>query len=197
MTGPFDTGPPVVPEKISELVASCVRFVHTSLGLELDLTHETLPILDHYLRLTRAELEQRPEAGPLVAQATGAYFGQVLAIEFGGQWHLPRPDASDWRLYFQPFFMMLNPIGVAYELLYEGGSHPGPPTGLAFARDERPLVEARLEALPEVSHDDFFTFSTRFDVTQIVVEALRAKQQQAGLEDVTYEWGDYEDELRL
>ena len=38
---------------------------------------------------------------------------------------------------------------------------------------ERELIEARLAALPEVSEDEYYAPSTRFDVVNIVVEALR------------------------
>jgi hypothetical protein len=188
---------PATPERIEELTASCIRFVHATTGLQLDLTHETLPILDHYTRLSRTELATRPEAGPLIAQASGAYFGQVLAIEFGGLWRAMNADVHEWQLYFQPQFLLLNPVGIAYDVLFEGGTHDGPSADLRFARDERALVEARLNALPEVSHDDYFTFSTRFDVVQIAVEALRGLQQTAEASDVNYEWGDYEDEFLL
>jgi hypothetical protein len=197
MTTPFEASAPQIPERISELVSNCVRFVHTSVGAELDLTHETLPILDHYLRLSRVELAERPEILPLVAQTMGAYFGQVLAIEYGGQWRAVTADAHDYRLYFQSFFLLLNPVGVAYELLLESSDHPGPEAAPRFARDEREAVEARLAAQPPVDHDEYFSFSTRYDIIQLCIEALREGQHAAGLEDVNYEWGDYEDELGL
>jgi hypothetical protein len=196
MSAPFDAAPEV-PERISELVSNCVRFVHTSVGAELDLTHETLPILDHYLRLSRAELAERAEILPLVAQAVGAYFGQVLAIEYGGQWRAASVDAHEWRLYFQSFFLLVNPVGIAHELLLQGIDPAGPDPTPRFARDEQALIEARLAALPEVEQDEYYTFSTRYDVLQLCIEALREAQASAGLEDVTYEWGDYEDELGL
>lgn len=197
MSAPFDASAPEVPERISELVTNCVRFVHTSVGAELDLTHETLPILDHYLRLSRAELSSRPEALPLIAQTTGAYFGHVLAIEYGGLWRTPTPDVHDYSLYFQSVFLLLNPVGIAYELLVEGAAHDGPSALPRFARDERARVEARLAALPDVEHDEYYSFSTRYDVLQVCIEALREAQHEAGLEQVNYEWGDYEDELGL
>jgi hypothetical protein len=36
--------------EVGDLAESCVRFVHEALGLTLDYTAETLPVLDHYLR---------------------------------------------------------------------------------------------------------------------------------------------------
>lgn len=195
MTAPIDLAAPLVPERISELAASCVRFVQAAVGTQLDLTHETLPILDHYVRLSRAELATRPEAGALIAQTTGAYFGQVLAIEYGGLWRVNGPDFHEWRLYFQPFFLAFNPIGIAYEILFDGEGHSGPSGAPCFARDEVATVQARLAALPPVEQDEYYSFSARYDVLQVAIETLREAQHQAGLEDVSYEWGDYEDEL--
>jgi hypothetical protein len=121
----------------------------------------------------------------------------VLAIEYGGQWRAPSADVHEWRLYFQSFFLLLNPVGVAYELLVEGADHDGPEGAPQFARDERALVEARLAALPEVEVDEYYSFSARYDVMQVCIEALREAQHAAGLEGMNYEWGDYEDELGL
>jgi hypothetical protein len=195
MNAPIDGAAPLVPERISELTASCVRFVHASVGAELDLSHETLPILDHYARLSRVELGSRPEAAALIAQTTGAYFGQVLAIEYGGLWRVNSSDFHEWRLYFQPVFLAFNPVGIAYEILFEGAGHQGPSGAPSFARDELALVEARLATLPEVDQDEYYSFSARYDVLQVAIEALREAQRHAGLEGVTYEWDDYEDEL--
>lgn len=197
MTAPIDDAAPLVPERISELVSSCVRFVHAAVGAELDLTHETLPLLDHYVRLSREQLGVRPEAADLIAQTTGAYFGQLLALEYGGLWRAPSVDVHEWRVYFQPVFLALNPVGVAYEVLFASERHQGPSAAPTFARDELPLVEARLRALPEVDPEQYFTFSTRYDVLQVAIEALREAQHHAGVEGLDYEWEDYADELGL
>jgi hypothetical protein len=142
-------------------------------------------------------LKERPEAATLIARASGAYFGQVLALEYGGQWRMTSPDVHEWWLYFQSFFLAVKPIGVAYDVLFEGQKHDGPSGAPSFARDELALVYARLAALPAVDEDHYYRFSMRFDVIQLALEALRYAQAHRGLEDVTYEWGDYEDELGL
>ena len=64
---PFE--PP--PAEVGDLAESCVRFVHDALGMTLDYTPDTLPILDHYLR-DRARGTSE-EVLDLLAPAAGAY----------------------------------------------------------------------------------------------------------------------------
>ena len=40
-------------------------------------------------------------------------------------------------------------------------------------------VRARLDALPPVSEDEFFALTTRLDVIDIIVEAIRARRSAA------------------
>lgn len=172
-----------------------MRFVRAAVGIDLDFTQETLPILDHYVRQARAEVAQRPEAWVLLAQTLGAYFGQVLAAEFGGFWRAAEQDPEAWLLCLSPVFMALNPVGIAYEVLAASASHPGPPSELKLAREDREFVEARLAAVPPVSEEEFYSFSGRFDALSVAFEALRAQMHAGGQEDVTFELGDYEDEF--
>ncbi len=185
---------PLMPDAVIERIVSCVRFVHSATGLELDASHETLPILDYYATSAREQTESRPETLPLLSEAMGAYFGQVLARELGLLWRANDPDPSTWLLYGQDVFVAINPIGVAYDVLCANSRHEGPSSELLLARDERELIAARLAALPDVAEDQFFTFASRFDVLHIVVEALRGLLLP-GAGDMSYEWGDYEDEL--
>jgi len=185
--------PSPVPERVRELAASCVRFVQTSLGIELDLTHETLPLLDHYAAQARSELKTRPEATTLLAQTLGAYFGQVLALEFDGLWRFPNEDAHEWRVCLQSAFLAINPVGVAYDVLFAGEPHPGPSSELLLAPEDKEMIEARLAALPAIREDEFFTFSARYDAFHIAFAALRSQMQNDGLDDVWFELGDYEE----
>jgi hypothetical protein len=56
---------------------------------------------------------------------------------------------------------------------------------------EREEIERRLAALPEVSEDEYYAPSTRFDVVQLVVETLREKLRAAGLADTRFTEDDY------
>ncbi len=188
---------PDLPESVSELASSCIRFVHGAVGVQLDFTHETLPVLDHYLRNARAEVQQRPEAAELLTQSLGAYFGMVLAAGFGGQWRAPSSDVHEWFLYLQPVFLAVNPIGVASDVLFEGGRHDGPSGELRVAASERALIAERLESMPPLPEDEYYTFVARFEAFQVCFDTLRAEMEHGGLGDVTFELGDYLDEFDL
>lgn len=193
----FEDVAPLVPAVVTELSVGCVQFVQASLGVELDFTHETLPILDHYARIGRGEIEKRPEALALLAQSAGAYFGQVLAAELQGFWRIEEADPNRWLLCLSPVFLAINPVGVAYDVFCLGTGHPGPSSELRLAAPDRELVQARLDALPQTSEEDYFSFSTRFDAVQIAFDALRAHMIAGGQEEVTFEAQDYVDEFDL
>ena len=185
---------PNVPEPVTELIQSAVRFVRASVGVELDGTQDTLPLLDHYVVQARAYVQERPETLPLLAHATGAYFGQLLNREFGGFWRAVEPSAEQWRIGMHTVFLAMNPVGIAYQIIGEGDI-AGPPAEMMLAREDKPGVLARLDSLADVSHETYHTFGTRFDVVQAVVEHLRGEMQAGNQTDVVFEGGDYADEF--
>jgi hypothetical protein len=56
---------------------------------------------------------------------------------------------------------------------------------------EKEGVLARLACLPEVSDDEYYAPSTRFDVVELAVEALRARAHADGLSGVRFTAEDY------
>jgi hypothetical protein len=166
---------------VVELAEACVRFVKEALGLELDYTPETLPILDHYLR----ERGQDAEEGvfELLAPAAGAYFGELARVTMpGAQWHAPvdasgEPDYEGHRIEFERFFLAFNPIGVALEML-SGEEVPGFGAHFQLLDDARPLVEQALEASADVTSEDYYTLSVRFEVLEQVADLVSALEAQ-------------------
>jgi hypothetical protein len=75
-----------LPSLIEELSEACRQYVLSAVGVELDYTPETLPVLDQYLSMARADMAERPELTPLVIRAAGAYFGRMVADLCGGFW---------------------------------------------------------------------------------------------------------------
>lgn len=178
-----------MPAAVADLVAACVRFVATRYGVPLDFTQDTLSLVDQYVRDGRKELSVRPEGVDLLAGSIGAYLGEVIRREHGGYW-MADGDPSAWRVQLSRVFLSFNPIGMAREALTleeaEGfGAH------LQLDEAERDAVEARLAALPEVDEEEFFLPTTRFDIVQIAVHALRAIMQSNGLADVRFTPEDY------
>jgi hypothetical protein len=186
-------------EEIRELSASCEQHVRDAVGLALDGSIETLPILDHYVRLSRDAARERPELLPLLARTVGAYFGQVVADHFGGFWSLSSPDAHSWHVCLRNVYLAFNPIGMAHAALtwsLERDDIPaGPPAELRLSRKDREWVEQRLAALPPVREMDFFSLSTRVEGIEVAVAALSEQMAEAGIQDVIYDDDDYADDL--
>lgn len=145
---------------IMDLTVACVTSVKNATGLELDLTQDTLPILDHY-----AELLNSPgdEVVSLLAPMCGAYFGEVLRRHLNdGEWDCESAEHKDWRLKFERCSVELNPIGVALEVLTgrEAGDWGAQ---LQMAPADREQVKRALAVYGEVEESDFYKFSVRFE----------------------------------
>jgi hypothetical protein len=184
------------PEPVAELVTVCLEYVRRALGFELDFTSDTLPVLDHYVSTVRDARAERPELVPLVARATGAYFGEVVRAWIPGFWRLPSGNVHDWQLCSRVCFLHFNPIGVAYDALFGEAEHDGPRSMLRCAAEDREFLERRLAALPPVSADQYNLFTTRFEVVEVANEALRARLDEQGYEGTELSEEDYAQETR-
>jgi len=177
------------PPRVAELAAACVRFVSQRYGIMPDFTPETLSLVDQWVRDARKELTERPELEALVTSAAGGYLGEVIRRTFSGRWFCDG-DEDGWRLYLSTVYCAFNPIGMVREalLLQEAdGWH----AHFELDPGEREGIEARLAALPEVPDDEYYAPSTRFDVVNIVVDALREDLRGRGLADVRFTPEDY------
>ncbi len=165
------------PPVVLELASGCVRFVQQAVGLELDFTAETLPVLDHYVQLAEPE---RDELLELLAPTAGAYFGEVVRRTLGpARWHAPEADYQRFRIELEDCFLWFNPVGVAIEaILVEPAD--GWSAHLSLLDEDRPEVEAALERLGEVPEDDYYRFATRYEVLSQVATLLRARAARAG-----------------
>jgi hypothetical protein len=166
-----------LPGVIADLAASCVRFVHKTVGIELDYTPETLPILDHYLR--EAHGVSREEVLGLVVPAAGAYFGEVVRRHLGeSTWHMPNDDYGTARLEFRRWFLSFNPIGIALEAVL-GEDVAGSGSHLELLREDRNLVHEALERAGDVRNDDYYRLAVRFEVLEMVTALLSEKASQS------------------
>jgi hypothetical protein len=177
---------------------ACVRFVEVALGVKLDFSPETLPLLDHYISTRRQELvadgvgqvRAHPELIGLVARAAGAYFGEVVRRHFRSFWHVPSDDPSTWELRLEPVYLSFSPIAVAYDAITHG-DEAGPTAHIQLDDEDREAVEARLAELPAASDEEFFSFSTRLEVLEIAVDAIKARMMGSGLGEVAFDEDDY------
>ena len=177
------------PQDVAELSAACIRFVAMRYGIHLDFLPETLSVLDQWVRDARDELRERPEALNLVQASAGAYLGEVVRRAFGAYW-ITEGDHRGWRLAMATVFCAYNPVGMVREALMLSEAE-GWHAHFALDPGEKEVILARLEALPEVSEDEFYAPSTRFDVVHLVVDALRERMRASGLGDVRFTVEDY------
>lgn len=187
---------PAPPEAVAELADSCVRFVERKLGVRLDYTPETLPLLDHYLSEARGEVRDRRELLPLLVNGAGAYFGEVVRRRLPSWWHMPSSDPSSWQIQAEPIYLWFEPVAVAYDALLHGEAAEGE-EGEAMARleiedDDREALEQRLSELPPVSDEEFYALSTRLEVIDIAADVIKARMIENGLGEVVFTVEDYE-----
>jgi hypothetical protein len=185
---PRELGP--APPQVAELVAACLRFVTSKYGVPLDGTSETLSLLDQYVRDARGEILVRPESIELIQATIGAYLGEVMRQAFGGEW-IADGDHSTWRLFMTDVFLSFNPIGMMHEAL-TGEESEGWGAHLEMDEEDREAVQERLAALGEVDEAQYFLPSSRYDVVELTVQALRASARARGLSDVKFSREDYE-----
>jgi hypothetical protein len=148
---------------VMDLTVACVTSVRNATGMELDLTQETLPILDHYATLVDSP---RDEVASLLAPMSGAYFGELLRRQLeDGQWLTDPEDYAEWRLRFERCSLTFNPIGVALEALL-GEDVPDWGAQLRTAAEDQLRVEHALQVFGDVRDRDYYTFSVRFEAIE-------------------------------
>jgi hypothetical protein len=126
-----------------------------------------------------------------VGRALGAYFGVVLRARFSGFWRVPSPNVHDWQLCFRGVFLWMNPIGVGFDALYGSEEHDGPRSHLRTAPEDRDFLKLRLEAIPPVPEDEYYLFTTRYDVIETSVETLAARLEATGYGGSEFSEEDY------
>jgi len=148
---------------VMDLTVACVTSVKNATGMELDLTGDTLPILDHYAELVDSP---RDEMVSLLAPMSGAYFGELLRRQLDdGEWVTDPDDYTEWRLRFERCSLTFNPIGVALEVLL-GQDVPDWGAPLRTAPEDRLRIEKALQVFGDVRDRDYYTFSVRFEAIE-------------------------------
>jgi hypothetical protein len=180
------------PSRVVEMAEGCVRFVHAALGVHLDFGAETLSVLDHYVATRRKDLLAKPETIGLMAQALGAYFGEVVRRRVRSFWHAESDDPSQWELRLEPVYVSFNPVAVAYDAITYGDDE-GPTAYFELEDEDREAIEKRLFDLPSASDEEFFSFATRLEVLEISVDAIKARMMSSGLGEVAFGNEDYEE----
>jgi len=192
-----DGGPaaPVVssdtPEQVAELATACVNYVRQAVGVELDYTSDTLPVLDHYLDQSRALVDKSPGLRDLLEPSAGVYFGELLRRRFDAHWYLPGPDPRRWRVVCRHVLLAIDPVGMAAAACDDPISLESQPMYLGLVPADRDHVIRRLSEAPPVPASDFCLLSTRMEAIDITVETLRGLMQLEDRGEVEFELDDY------
>lgn len=156
-------------DAVKDLTVACVTSVKNATGLELDLTQDTLPILDHYAKLAESP---RDEVVSLIAPMCGAYFGELIRRQLGdGSWNVDSEGHAKWRLTFEGGSLRFNPIGIALEVLLrqdvpDWGAH------LQTSVEDQLRAKKALEVYGDVRDQDYYTFSVRFEAVEQTYRGL-------------------------
>ncbi len=157
------------PEEVAQYVEGCARAVEKTLGVRLDLTPDTLPILDHYvdrLREGESRVGRDPVTG-LVAVMAGVYFGELVRLGFPCRWRTSGGEPAEWRIEFLRCVLMFYPVAVAWEVILRHDDHDLP-SGFYVDEAERSTVRERLAGLPGARPDEYYSFSQRWETLALI-----------------------------
>lgn len=190
------------PAAIAELAEACVRYVERAIGVTLDYTLETLPLLDHYLEGARDTLRDKKKGKTdtesptlsILAQTAGAYFGEVIRRRHASWWRLDA-EPEEHRLEFHHVFLVVKPVTLMLDALTldPTGKAPAGLSGFDLDEEDRGAAAVRLAELPPVPLEEYVSPSTRLEVLDIVVDAVRAYHMSQGIPVQELEPGDYLD----
>jgi len=176
------------PQHVADLATACVASVKATVGMTLDLSTDTLPVLDHYAHGVLDASED--EILSLTAPMCGAYFGEILRRRFSGfRWHAPKDAFDEWRLELEPAFLYFNPVGIAVEVITEADA-PGWHPHLGLRPEDREEVERAVALFGDARASDYYSFAVRSEVLEQAMEAL-ARLVAADEDSKTYAHQDY------
>ena len=178
-----------MPTEVEDLAMMACRNVQRVIGVEPDFTHETLPLVDQYLR----ELPHDSPAEEIEqALATvGCYFGEVARRLLDGRWAITTDPPRKWRVELINCFFHFRPVGMAGEVFYREVSDEYDGAFATLNEQWDGLSQALSEAVP-VSEQDYYSLSGRIDVLHLAADWLTGHNQASGEAPRTYSALDYD-----
>ena len=166
------------PTIIGEYAARAVDYVRRALGMELEYDSETLPVLDHYLRTSPGA---QPATLQLLAQTSGAYFGEVVRRRLGGRWDLTGGAAApSWRVVL-PSGLSFAPAALVASAILQADADDVDEdfdSALDAPAKMRPFVELALERMADVTVECYYSLCGRLDTLEHLQEVLVAVAAQ-------------------
>jgi hypothetical protein len=179
---------PAPPAAVLDLADACVRFVERAFKAKLDYQPETLPLLDHYVSEARAAAAARPETAAVVTHSAGAYLGEVVRRRYRSWWRAEGSDPAAYRIELEPVYLSFSPVELVADALLAGRHSPydedeaAAEAGFTLLPEDQEAVADRLAQLPPVPEEEFYAPSTRLEVLDIAVDAIRARRMAEGEE---------------
>jgi len=163
------------PSEVLRLAQEARNYVQKALQFEVDGTHDTLPVVDYYLRdVPRDE----PAICDLVASATGSYFGELMRDRFGGEWVTDSEDPAAWRLKLTNCTLSFFPVAMAYQAIVQGKHEDRYDDGVFVEPADKEGLRQALELAPPVRTDLYYSLCNRFDTIEYIVELLMGRRAQ-------------------
>lgn len=183
--------------ELAGLADGCVRMVMSKLGIELDYTPDTLPLLDHYLNLAHDRMHE--EAGSsdekldalvqLLSVPAGAYFAEVVRRHHPARVVLTTDEVSGAsehaRVQFSHVFLHFDAIAMAREAVI--GEEEGRGAHFEVLAKDQDKLEPAIAELGEIEEDAFFALTTRYEMlleVLAVLERNRASESEYFGEEV-------------
>lgn len=180
------------PQIIAELAGSCVRYVERALGVKMDFSAETLPLLDHYLADAETALVVQNENDVKAAHATltllvhtaGAYFGEVVRRRYPSWWRAEGDDPMAYRLELENVYLAFSPMLFVYEALsrqltLHGDQAVFEAAQIEMDEEDQKAAAERLGEL-QVSDEEYFAPSTRLEAIDVCVDTIRTRRLAEG-----------------
>lgn len=165
-----DTAPP--PE-VQRLIDRGREAVTEAFGVQPDMTPETLPLADGFLREVAASAH--PSHRERLLTAIGCYFGEVVRRKLDARWAVDGSDPHQWRIELRSCFLYFSPVGMAGEVMFgcETPEHDG---SFGTHDDTHDDLAQMLAAAAPYSEDEYYSLSGRVDVLELVSDWLVARR---------------------
>jgi len=157
------------PKEVMRRVSAVQQAVCALLGVEPDLTPETLPLVDSYLRDSVASLPPRERDQQLCA--AGVYFGEVVRRKLNARWALITDAPEEWRVELSSCFLHFRPVGMAAEVVFgcETEAYDGSFGTLDELHDE---LDEMLQNHPPIPEDEYYSLAGRIEILELVADWL-------------------------
>ncbi len=160
--------PETIPEEIAPYVAAAADYIFNAFKVDLDLSVESLAVIDHYITTARPVA---PSLLDLLAAAMGAYFGEALRRDMDGTWTMAEGQTSAQWLLELPQGISFRPVGMAAEALALE-EVDGYDAAVYVPDDQVEVLAAVLDAQGALPPERYYALSTRYEVIQKITEAL-------------------------